>query len=298
MHDSVLHSHVPGADFEWMYRNYRRELLATNQRVDVGSWHSQDLSGNHLLVTREVPWASFVLEVPLTQEELVKEIKPNMPWAETHFEERVSGYPLNPPPSHELWPWSHGQHQAEMSEKFSHTYPERMWPKFANEGQTRPNGRQVFTPHNGIRFEYGDVDDLIHLLVEEPYTRQAYLPIFFPEDTGGSTRLHERIPCSLGYHFLIRDNSQGKPVMDCGYTMRSCDFVRHFRDDIYMAARLLQYMSLRVSLARKIGRWDTMPRFLRVNISSLHMMEGDKFKLETEERNDNGQRQEFGVIEN
>jgi len=271
--------------FNHIYRHYRRELLDA-AKVDVGSWHSKSTQGNPLLVTREVPYASFNMYMEVTQERLAEAIQPNMPWAERHFMERIGGEPLNPPPSHELWPWSHGQHQAEMTEKFSHTYPERMWPRFANEGEVRPNERQVFVPHNGIRFEYGDLGDVVNLLTDDLYTRQAYLPIFFPEDTGGSNRIKERIPCSLGYHFMVRKTSANVLAMDCMYTMRSCDFVRHFRDDIYMAARLLQWVALEVSRNRGEPNHDVVPRILRVHIASLHIMEGDKYKLTEEEKND------------
>lgn len=265
--------------FHQIYRQYRGQLLEAEQ-VDVGSWHSKDVSGNPLLVTRELPYASFNMYMPITQEEAVAEIQPNMPWAEQHFMERVGGVAVNPPPSHELWPWSHGQHQAEMTELFSHTYPERMWPKRAGHlGQTLDYERM------GIRFPYGDLNDVVDLLTEDLFTRQAYLPIFFPEDTGGSNRLKERIPCSLGYHFMVRKTSSNLLAMDCMYSMRSCDFVRHFRDDIYMAARLLQWVALEVS-HRRANQYDVIPRILRVHLASLHIMEGDKYKLTEEMKND------------
>lgn len=274
--------------FETLYQELRQNLLDRAPLVDVGSWHSQDVRNNPLLVTRELPWISFNIHVPNSTSVLQQELKPNVPWAEQHFQERVSGQPLNPPPSHVNWPWAHAQHQSGVEEKFSHTYPERMWPRFANtEGKT-PEGRQIFVPHIGIRFQYGDLSDVIRLLAKELYTRQAYLPIFFPEDTGGAVRLKERIPCSLGYHFMVRDNEQGKPIMDCMYSMRSCDFVRHFRDDIYMAARLLQWMVREVNFLKDFS-WDVTPGHLRVHIASLHMMEGDLYKL-TEERKHDGTR--------
>lgn len=267
--------------FPHIYRGYRRDLLQA-PRVDVGSWHSKSTEGNPLLVTRELPYVSFNMYVDRSILGLQHEVKPNLPWAEEHMLERLGGVPLNPPPSHVNWPWSHGQHQAEIDKKFSHTYPERMWPKYAEAGFMGPKETDI---NMGIRFEYGDLDDLVNLLISDRYTRQAYLPIFFPEDTGGSNRIKERIPCSLGYHFMVRNNSANQPVMDCMYTMRSCDFVRHFRDDIYMAARLLQWIAMRIN-EETLGEADILPRILRVHIASLHIMEGDKYKLTQEEKND------------
>ena len=87
----------------------------------------------------------------------------------------------------------------------------------------------------GIRYDYGDLDDVLTLLQKYPYTRQATLPIFFPEDTGA---VHGgRIPCTLHYHFLLRNDR-----LHLWYTIRSCDAVRHFRDDVYMAGRLCQWV--------------------------------------------------------
>jgi hypothetical protein len=62
-------------------------------------------------------------------------------------------------------------------------------------------------------------------MVREPFTRQAFLPIWYPEDTGS---VHgERVPCTIGYHFIRRGD-----WVHVVYYIRSCDFFRHFRDDI------------------------------------------------------------------
>lgn len=165
-----------------------------------------------------------------------------LPWAEDHFQERVSGKPLNPAPSEAWWPFRQNKsgntneaHKSEGGQAFSHTYPERMWPKFAN-----PIGDGIMDEHDlnpmmGIRFNYGDLVDVVKQLVHHPMTRQAYLPIWFPEDTGAVKG--QRVPCTLGYHFIIRD---GK--LDISYFMRSTDLLRHFQDDVYMAGRLAQWM--------------------------------------------------------
>jgi thymidylate synthase len=97
----------------------------------------------------------------------------------------------------------------------------------------------------GIRYEYGDLDDVVNLLYEHPFTRQATFPIFFPEDTGA---VHGgRIPCTLHYHFLRRGDS-----LHLWYAIRSCDAVRHFRDDVYMATRLCQWVTERSFVQRSL----------------------------------------------
>jgi Thymidylate synthase len=251
--------------FKVIYEGLRYLLLEEAARVDVGEWQSLDISDKPLMVTRELMDVSLVIPVGIDQLPLQFEIQPNLPWAEDHFQERVSGYPMNPGEEYKNWPWYRGnvpQHQV-IGEKFSHTYMERIWPKYAGmEGV----GEYGLAPWMGIRYPYGDLDDLVQMLIHHPQTRQGYLPIWFPEDTGA---VHgERVPCSLGYHFVRRNEK-----LHCTYYIRSCDFVRHFRDDVYLAARLLQWVSHRVKVH---------PGRLTMHMVSLHIFEGDRAKLERE----------------
>jgi len=166
---------------------------------------------------------------------LVGQIQPNCPWANIHFDERISGKPLNPGESYKHWPFYGRDNQIRtQAEKFSHTYMERFWPKHA--GQTS----EVF-PNRGIRYDYGDLNSVVELIKREPHTRQAYLPVFFPEDTGASHK--GRIPCTIGYHFIIRNGR-----LNLNYHIRSCDYLRHFRDDIYLAVRLAEWVRTQVSI--------------------------------------------------
>lgn len=166
-------------------------------------------------------------------------ISPNVEWANEHFAERVGRIPYNPTPSHVRWPFAR-KNNAEFfeSEKFSHTYPERIWPKFAGKSDKAVGMLKLqsgIKPNKGIRFEYGDLDDVIDLLNREPNTRQAFLPIWFPEDTGV---VHgKRVPCSLGYHFQMREG-----LLHCTYMMRSCDFLLHWDDDMYLAYLLTKFV--------------------------------------------------------
>lgn len=246
-----------------------RKVLLLSHTVDVGEWHSQSTGDNPKLVTMEIPFYSFVWKLPPNPDTLSFFLRPNMPWAEDHFRERVSGVPMNPAPSHRWWPWNHDRHHDE-NEVFSHTYPERFWPVFANEGgKCADSERVIAVPHVGIRYEWGDLGDVVNLLRKNKYTRQAVLPIFFPEDTGNKSGV--RIPCSLHYQFFYRDDA-----LHMKYSMRSCDFVRHFKDDIYLAARLLAWMA--TGLEEPAGQ-------LHVDITSLHAMEGDRWKMTEEMKN-------------
>lgn len=210
----------------------------------------------------EVMNHSFQMFIPQTLEELVTEVRPNLPWADDHFEERVGGLPLNPPPSNEWWPFNQKKNeQFKKKDKFSHTYPERIWPKYASEN---PNSVM-----DGIRYEYGDFKDVLDLLEREPYTRQAFLPIWFPEDTGSHHK--ERVPCTIGYHFMRRGDH-----IHISYFIRSCDIIRHFRDDIYLACRKL-YWVLDNMKERDPERWqDVKPGYFAMHIVSLHCFAGER----------------------
>lgn len=234
------------------------------EEVNVGEWHSKKVD-HPLLVTKELMDVVLEFKVPPGMAELQDMVKPNLPWAEMHFQERLDPETPNPPPSHEHWPWAHQQHQTMDAGGFSHTYPERYWPRFANfPGQCADSQRVSACPRVGIRFEYGEFGDVISMLRKNGNTRQAYLPVWFPEDTGA---VHgERVPCSLGYHFLIREGR-----LSCRYFLRSCDFVRHFNDDMYMTARLMQFVASEIP--------GVTPGKLMVVISSLHIMRGDEAML-------------------
>lgn len=205
---------------------------------------------------------SFQMFIPHTLEELRDQVKPNLPWADDHFDERIGGQPLNPPPSNEWWPFNQKKNEEfKKAEKFSHTYPERLWPKYAAE---EPNSTMF-----GIRYNYGDFGDVIRLLKREPFTRQAFLPMWFPEDTGS---VHgERVPCTIGYHFMRRGNH-----LHIVYYIRSCDYLRHFRDDIYMACRKLMWV-LETLQEREPERWgDVTPGYYAMHITSLHCFNKEK----------------------
>lgn len=264
----IRHSAEPST-FRGISRYFAHHLQFA-PKIDVGEAHAQDTL-HPLQVTRELTNVMFDVHVGDSIAWWQSHTRPNVPWAERHFQERVSGEPLNPSPSHVDWPFAQAgneQHISEDANQFSHTYPERFWPRMANVGGKTREGRQVFVPHAGIRFLYGDLSDVVKLLQRNLMTRQAYLPVWFPEDLTAAAWGRERVPCTLGYHFLYRGDR-----LHCTYFMRSCDFVRFFNDDIYMAGRLLQWMSEQLSVST--GQ-------LTVHIVSLHCFEGDLAKIRKE----------------
>jgi Thymidylate synthase len=247
-----------------------RTLLNEGKDVDTGHW--QSLEGVPHVKTRELQNVAVEYQVPYSQSQLAAEVHANQPWAEDHFLERVGGEPLNPGEQFKNWPWYRGgveDHKAQG--QFSHTYMERYWPKGA--GSDGLGGHQTEETREGIRYPYGDLFDVVQLLAKYPGTRQAYLPVWFPEDTGA---VHgERVPCSIGYHFLWRGNK-----LYCNYYMRSCDFLRYLKDDIYLTCRLMQWVCQQLSNFKEVGEHAPIPGELTMLIGSLHIFEGDLPKME------------------
>lgn len=268
--------------------------------VHTERWQGDDISKRPEMVSYELLnwncnigmdwmtqlWGMKEWSHPGLLEEVAKIIEPNLPWADDHFLERVGGEPLNPGVQWANWPWASSADKFRDQGAFNHTYMERFWPKWAakteggllsaHDGETHsmrlvPVEDQNL-PHQGLRHEYGDLADLVLLLANEPLTRQAWIPLFFPEDTGVGDG--GRKPCTLGYQFIMRDGQ-----LSIYYPLRSCDFVRHFRDDIYMAIRLLLWV---LDRCREINPsvWnDVTPGYYAMHCTSLHIFKNDYIQM-------------------
>lgn len=212
---------------------YVGDVMNFGEKVKCGIWQANELfSDQEMLVLRR---HNLILDIGGLD---LKDIGADVDWAEEHFQERISGNPTNPGESYKRWPYAQFKDDNDPykdGKKFSHTYQERIWPKLANAEE---KGYYIY---EGIRYKVGDLQDVINQLRDNPLTRQAYLPIFFPEDTGAVHK--QRVPCTIGYYFWI---SGGK--LHCDYTIRSCDVLRHFRNDVYLTSRLLQYVADQLQL--------------------------------------------------
>jgi thymidylate synthase len=255
-----------------------------SSEVQTRRWQGVEIQGKPGSAMREL--LNVVIEAQLGGIEDLDHwrtrIKPNLPWADDHFEkERVSGCPLNPGETWKQWPYalSADRHRTE-GERFNHAYAERIWPKYARRTvggklygigpgtRKYPSRGDDMRPLYGIAHHYGDLDDLVELLAREPDTRQAWIPLFFPEDTG--TGDGSRKMCSLGYQVIVRG---GRANMY--YPLRSCDLRRHWRDDAYLAIRLLLWI---IDRCREINpdAWrDVVPGTLTMHMTSLHCFVND-----------------------
>lgn len=225
----------------------KKELFKSGKEVKTLMWQGKDNPPSFL----EILHVSKIMEMGQDQESAKNLCNPWLPWADDHFLERVSGNPLNPPPSHKHWLKDTENFFTDSENKFSHSYPERFWSK---------------NLHSGIRYDIGDYNTLIEVIKNDKSTRQAFLPIYFPEDLEASL-IGERVPCTLGYQVIIRDN-----ILDIFYPMRSCDVLRHMHNDFYFANRLAIDIKEKAGLNCKIGN-------LHFVATSLHCFVNDKYTL-------------------
>jgi thymidylate synthase len=139
----------------------------------------------------------------------------NLNWALADFEERIMNQIVNPGKAWEIREEVWGEFLSE-EERFHYTYNER------------------------IRTQLDPVIDELRI---HPTTRQAIIEIhnniFDLQNMGGQRRL----PCSLSYQFLLRDDK-----LDIYYMMRSCDFLVHWVHDVWHAITLLMYVSRQVGV--------------------------------------------------
>ena len=119
-------------------------------------WQGRNISGRPDMETYELLNHSSTVWLPDEDlEQYRKDIKPDLPWADDHFLERVSGYPLNPGTQWAKWRMGQGADSfREADGRFNHSYAERFWPKYAQKippsslpyEHPRPS-----EPHRGVR---------------------------------------------------------------------------------------------------------------------------------------------------
>src|SRR4030042_5857902 len=143
-------------------------------------------------------------------EEMVRHANGNVNYCLSEFTERICLGKINPGISYKYMNhiWDEYLHNG----KFSYTYNER----------------------------YSDqLELLVKTLKNDQNTRQAIMTVYDHHDDQNYAGGKQRIPCSLYYQFLIRENK-----LDCIYTMRSCDYLLHFPHDVYLTKKLMVLLFL------------------------------------------------------
>lgn len=221
-----------------------RELNSYGQTVKPKTYQNKNIEGNEDFVTKEIICQQYCL-TSLQDPTWLFFYSRSREWADAEFQERIDTSDIiNPGKAWELRKdlWE----QFLVNGKFDYTYNERII--------------HVIKP-------------LIRLLKDDNDTRKAVLPIFNGDMYGLDTDWYDgsrRIPCSMYYDFLIRQNGKGEKVLHICYHQRSSDFVTHFGNDVYLAWRLMEYV------AKEIG---VKPGYLYHTIDSLHTYQKDWDKL-------------------
>lgn len=240
-----------------------RELNSYGQIVKPKTYQNKVIEGNEDMITKEIICQQYCLTSMPDPEYLFVYNPTSREWADAEFKERVSGKPLNPG---EAWKLNRDMWEEFLVESgcirteryFDYTYAQRI-----NDNVTYKNKSVT------------KLEAIIDLLKTDSDTRKAVLAIYgcskgsnqYDADRYDGTA---RIPCSMYYDFLIRDNGKGQKQLNICYHQRSADFIGHMGDDVYLAWRLMEY------IARKLG---ILPGYLYHTIDSLHAYKRDWEKL-------------------
>lgn len=203
-----------------MIQEMDRELKVSGITVPVKHYQNQVLHGKDQN-TKELIGVNFIITKPhLKKREMLdfvfKDEADNIEqYCEQEIKDRLNRAGLNPGKSYlirlDLW-------QKLMSKidgaKFDYTYSERI-------------------------NQQGQLDNAIAALREDEHTRRAMVMIFNPEDSNEAGGFQTRIPCSISYQFLIRNNK-----LMVLYYIRSNDYFKHFAIDIWLTQALQEYIYL------------------------------------------------------
>lgn len=195
-----------------------------DQNVDNNSdYMALELMGHSYMVTA---WTEESLK------EMVKYLQGNMDWCNWEFAERISVLCINPGEAWKLRKeiWSQYLHNG----KFAYTYNERYKTQL----------HQVMSE-----------------LRMRPNTRQAVITVYDKHDDSKSIGGYARVPCSMYYHFMIRNGA-----LNCIYYQRSCDFLKHFVHDVYLTIRLQEWIASDLGISTG---------YFIHNIGSLHAFKKD-----------------------
>lgn len=205
---------------EEMIEETKRDLAEMGIVVRPATMQDKYIKGNPDYETRELQNYSYCL-LEAKSQDIPGVIQP---WADAEFLERVTDPFLRAP-------------DEELSE-----------PHFLNPGKAWELRKEVWTEylHEGkMAYTYNEliwnndqVTKIINRLKEDPDSRQLWISLWNPEKDPDFLGGVSRVPCSLGYGLQVRD---GK--LNLHYVMRSCDFATHFRNDVYLAIKFLEWVA-------------------------------------------------------
>lgn len=201
-----------------MVQEMDRELKVSGITVPVKHYQNQELTGANQN-TKELIGVNFILSKPwLKKFEMLEflfkdEAQKIEQYCKQEILDRVDRNRLNP----------------------GNSYKIRMdlWQKLMSK---RDDGKFDYTYSERINYE-AQLDNAIDALKDDIHSRRAMIMIFQPEDTMESVGFQTRIPCSISYQFLIRNNK-----LMVLYYIRSNDYFKHFAIDIWLTHAIQDYV--------------------------------------------------------
>ena len=203
-----------------MVQEMDRELKVSGITVSIKHYQNKELVGENQN-TKELVGVNFIISKPwLKKREMLdfmfKDESDNIEkYCNQEFLDRINRNGINPGNSYkirmDLWQSLMSKDPTKI-DKFDYTYSERI--NYCHQ-----------------------LDNAISALKDDEHSRRSMIMIFKPEDTLESSGFVTRIPCSIDYQFLIRNNK-----LICIYHIRSNDYFKHFVIDIWLANAIQQYM--------------------------------------------------------
>jgi thymidylate synthase len=216
--------------FPEAFTEITRDLAEMGTRIETQTMQDRNIAGDPDFATIEL--TNYVYTVTDARFE---DLRPVQPWADADWLERRSGIEGSPVNPGNAW-----------------TLRRSMWEPFLHDGQ--------FSYTYSGQFDRCDqVKNVIQRLIEDRGSRQLYVAMWEPRHSRWLG--YQRVPCSLGWHFMYRGDA-----LNVTYFMRSCDFASHFQNDVFMSMKLQEYIANAAGVKR--GHFAQF-------ISSLHVYQKD-----------------------
>lgn len=223
-------------NFKEATNEIKRDLAEMGIEVKPKSYQDKNVEGNPDFFTKELQNYIYTVTSPK-----LPDLDATQPWAKLEFIERVSPTPVNPGEAYKTRPEVWNQFLNHYKE-FDYTYSERL----------------CFRSWGGV---ISQIENAIRILKNDPDSRQCYISIWDKDidiiAAGGS----QRIPCTLGYQFQIRNGA-----LNVTYLQRSSDFATHFQNDLYLAHKLQLHIANELKIP--VGLYTHW-------IGSLHIFQKD-----------------------
>jgi thymidylate synthase len=221
-------------DFPEAQNEIKRDLAELGVSVHPETMQDIYVADNPQFETKEL--SNYIYQVIKPDYTEIEGVHDN--WVKQEWEDRLVG-DLNPGRSWKLRKDIWEQFLKKPSPtyhtgRFSYTYSERMGGRY--------------------------IQSIIDEIMTHPTSRQLYLPVW-DRQTDWRRRGELRVPCSLGYWFVVRTGD-----VHLTYMMRSCDIATHYPNDIALATILQHYIAQKTELG--VG---TFTHF----IGSLHVYAKD-----------------------